>query len=303
MGDVNFNSNFNLTINFFPNDQRNLPAMPLGGGISASASSPLAAGPFAFPMLPAAFLLQGFKMLQQQGGTPQLVAQPEAQWNAQLQGQGKGSIDLGDGYTLDLDENNSQITIHNEETGETTKIWGDPHVDVDGKHAFDFAGTTTFTLENGTKITINTEQWKGNPDAYVASKVTITKGDQAIVVDGISQNKLGDLNVSMSNNGRAIDAATRDGFVLNENASGSGWRSDLTGKVATQDDLNATMKGGLYGPGSTMPSFDDIRQELAGFLLMGFAGALANAVTGGGNSEGSAKLPFIPPILALAALA
>lgn len=254
-------------------------------GIFGKACNPLGAGPFAFGQMAMNFLVQGYAL---SNALKAFVPVPEAKWEASLTGKHTGDIDLGDGYTLQLDERNSEISIHNAETGETTRIWGDPHVDVNGERAFDFWGTTTFTLENGTKITIDTEQWGGNPDAYVASQVTITKGDQAIVVDGISQNELGDLSISMSNNGRAIDARTRDGFVLNENGTGAGWRSDLTGRVANQDDLNATRPGELYGPNSTMPSFDEIRQALGTFLLFGFALELGEALSS------TPRAPFTP---------
>lgn len=168
-----------------------------------------------------------------------------------------------------LDERNSEIFIKNANTGETTRIWGDPHVDVDGKRAFDFWGTTTFTLENGTKITINTEQYGKNPAEYVSSQVVITKGDNAIVVDGISQNQIGDLSVSMSQNGQLVDAMARDGFTLHENATGSSWRSEFTGQVATQADLNATRVGAEYGPGSDTPSLGESVDFMAGFLALG----------------------------------
>ena len=243
-------------------------------GIFASFAKPLGCGPFAQAMLPSLLMFQGCRCPQGggQGPTPQPV--DNAQWTATLQGGGKGAIDLGDGYTLDLNEHNSEITIHNANTGETTQIWGDPHVNVDGKHAFDFWGTTTFELENGTKITIDTEQFAGNPDMYVASGVTITKGSQAIQVKGISQNEIGDLSITQSNNGRSIDDRTRDGFVLHENATGSGWRSEFTGELATQEDLNATRVGELYGPGSTMPSLGEVSELLTAFLLLGALGAL-----------------------------
>ena len=238
----------------------------LAAGIMGRAMNPLGASARAFSLLPS---LWAVGLLS--GPTPQ----PAASWTATTGADGHASIDLGDGYTLQLNERNSEITILNANSGETTRIWGDPHVEVNGKHVFDFAGTTTFTLENGTKITIDTEQYAHNPDAYVASQVTITKGQQAIVVNGISQNKLGDLSISMSNNGALIDAATRDGFVLDENASGAGWNSSFTGRTATQADLNATMPGHAYGPGSTLPSLEELGSILSGFLLFGVAVGLA----------------------------
>lgn len=177
-------------------------------------------------------------------------------------------MDLGDGYSLRIDERNSEMTILNARTGESTRVWGDPHVDVDGRHAFDFWGTTTFQLENGTKLTINTEQWKGNPNMYVASQVVITKGANSVVVDGISQNRLGDLKVTVGADGYAQDAAHRDGFMLYENATGSSWRAEH-GAIATQRDLDATRPGQAYGPGARTPSLGEFWNILGGFLLTG----------------------------------
>lgn len=260
-----------------PNRSLQGASLQLAAGILGLYLRPLFVSPFAFPQIPTAFAIQGGCVRPPLcgGGDPIFLPQPEARWTASTQGDNRASIDLGDDYTLQLDERNSEITIHNAETGETTRIWGDPHVDVDGKHVFDFWGTTTFTLENGTKITINTEQWVENPDAYVASQLVITKGEQAIVVDGISQNQLGDLSLSMSSNGEMLDALYRDGFVLNENATGAGWRSELTGGIATQTDLDLTQPGQLYGPGSTMPSLGEISQALSAFLFFGTVMAMA----------------------------
>jgi len=280
MTTINNTFNLNFTVNNFnsaPSSQlAGAMTLQLASGLLASYFQPLMASAFASARLPSLFNIQGGNFQTLPGSTtPSFV--PQANWTASMQGQSQASIDLGDGYTLEIDERNSQMIIHNANTGESTKIWGDPHVDVDGKHAFDFWGTTTFELENGTKITIDTEQYAANPNEYLASKVTITNGNQAIIVDGVSQNEIGDLSVSMSNNGYMIDAATRDGFVLTENATGSGWRSELTGQVATQTDLNATKVGQLYGPGSEMPSLGEISQQLSSFLLFGFVNALTNA--------------------------
>lgn len=239
----------------------------VAAGILGRAFNPLGASPRAFGQFPNLWAVTA-----QSAAAPQ----PQASWTASTGADGHASIDLGDGYTLQLNENNSEINIVNANSGETTRIWGDPHVEVNGHHVFDFAGTTTFTLGNGTKITINTEQYAANPDAYVASKLTITKGDQAIVVDGISQNTLGDLSINMSNNGTLIDAMTRDGFVLEEKPNDTGWNSVLTGQTATQADLNATMPGQLYGPGSSMPSLDELASVLTSFLTVGILIDLAD---------------------------
>jgi hypothetical protein len=247
--------------------------LQMAAGIMGEFLNALGAGPQAFGQMPSAFdvrcgIMPGGCMPRPRCPGPVICPKPAAQWTATVDGANTAKINLGDGYRLEIDERSSQMTIINDKTGEKTRIWGDPHVEIDGKHAYDFWGTTTFTLENGTKITINTEQWQGNPNAYVASQVVITKGDNAIIVDGISQNKLGDLSVSMSNNGYAIDANTRDGFTLNENATGSGWRTE-NGNIATQCDLMATAIGREYGPGSELPSLGELGEHLGSFLMLG----------------------------------
>jgi hypothetical protein len=250
---------------------------------------PMKCGTHAFPSIPRAFDVRCGHVPNHchhnnhHGCFP--MPKPAACWTAQMTGTNTAKVNLGDGYRLEIDERSSQMTIYNDKTGEKTCIWGDPHVDVDGKRAFDFYGTSTFTLENGTKITINTEQWGGNPNAYVASQVVITKGDNAMVIDGISQNKLGDLSITQSNNGRMIDAMTRDGWTVHENATGSGWRTEA-GNVATQQDANATAVGREYGPGSQMPSMGEIGEFLGQFLALGlFAGFLNNGFGGFGGGD------------------
>lgn len=284
------NNMFNLNVTTSFNTVSANPLMggfstQLAAGIMASYFQPLLAGAFASATLPMLFQMQGGTMQQgANASTPSFVPTQGAQWTASLKNESEGTIDLGDGYALELDERNSEIRIYNDTTGETTRIWGDPHVDIDGEHAFDFWGKTTFELENGTKITIDTEQFGGNPNEYVASQLTITKGDQAIIVDGISQNQIGDLTIAMSNDGQRLDALKGDGFVLQENATGAGWRSELTGDVATQADLNMTRVGAVYGPGSDTPSLGEVSQQVSSFLLFGFVNALTNAAFAEGLS-------------------
>jgi len=235
----------------------------LATGILASYANPLGAGLFASAQLASLWAVSAFA-----GGRPE----PEAQFTATTGGDGKASIDLGDGYTLKLNENSSEATITNANTGETTRIWGDPHVEVDGKHAFDFYETTTFTLDNGTKITVDTQAAPDNPNVFYSEKLTITRGDQAVVVEGLSELEKGDLSITLGGDAEALDAAQHDGFVLEENATGAGWRSSYTGEVATQKDLDHTK------PGSTFQTLSDVGQLFNAFLggSGDFFGALAS---------------------------
>ncbi len=202
--------------------------------------------------------------------TPSLAdasSEPVQEWIAKTTGEGRAELQLGDGYTLNFDERSSEVEVFNANTSEYTRIWGDPHIGVDDVRAFDFWGTTTFKLENGAKITIKTEQWDGNPNAYVASKVVITKGRNAVVVDGISQNQLGDLSLEVSKRGYALDMQHRDGYLLQENARGVGWKSEFTGEIATQKDLDATRIGGRFEPGSRWASWAQTLPLFSQFMM------------------------------------
>ncbi len=153
-------------------------------------------------------------------------------------------IDLGD-HTLTINENKSEFILTNKETGESSRVWGDPHFDMDndGKTDVDFWGTMTMNLENGTKITIETTPWNGNEDMTVSSKLTITQGDQQIVVDGMDQNEKGDMTIIHSQTGgRLTDAHTADGLDIYQAGDGNEWKI-LDGCVmrdVTQADMNQT---------------------------------------------------------------
>jgi hypothetical protein len=124
---------------------------------------------------------------------------------------GTATIRLGDKYTITANEKDASWTIRNNETGHVTKVSGDPHVDNNGKHDFDFKKDMTFQLEDGTKITVNTVPY-GN-GATLSSKLTITNGNNAITVEGLGADKDGanNLKVTQSNAGVPLDQLTSDG--------------------------------------------------------------------------------------------
>jgi len=151
-----------------------------------------------------------------------IVPPSNSDWSVQQNG-GQAHIDLGN-YTLDLDEGNSQFILTNKATGEKTRIWGDPHVEVDGKAVGDFYGTMTLNLDDGTKITINTTPYSAGNGMTLSSRLTITQGDRAMIVSGLDQNKLGDLKIDqVPVGGQIIDAIQGDGADIYENPEGAGW--------------------------------------------------------------------------------
>lgn len=190
-----------------------------------------------------------------------------------------------DRYRITMDDNN-QVRIANKATGEDYRIWGDPHVEIDGKHAFDFWGTTTFALDDGTKVTIETTPWQGDANATVSSKVTITNEDYAVHVSGIDSNTRGDLKFEEAAGwGRLADLAVDDGNVLHENRFGSGFLAlDAAGQVRRVDQqyINET---DLKKGGALQAHFADAFRQMGGLMSILFLGALA----GGGESRGEAR--------------
>ncbi len=145
-------------------------------------------------------------------------------WPVVETGEGRASIDLGN-YTLDVNESNSEFVVTNKESGEKTRIWGDPHFDHNGARVGDFYGTTTLNLADGTKITINTTPYlKGGDGTTLSSTLTITQGDRVMRITGLDQNTLGDLKIEqLGFSGRLVDAAVDDGTSIYEDPEGGPW--------------------------------------------------------------------------------
>ncbi|MFN8994030.1 MAG: DUF1521 domain-containing protein, partial [Pseudomonadota bacterium] len=111
------------------------------------------------------------------------VQQP---WGAFYNSDGTGSIDIGT-HTIRLNEKSSEWVVTDKQTGKQTRIWGDPHVDYnnDGKTDLDFKGNLNLMLGN-TRIHIETVPF-GKNGQTLSSRLTISDGRQALVVDGLSQ--------------------------------------------------------------------------------------------------------------------
>ena len=218
------------------------------------------------------------------------VFQPAApSFSATMPQDGKATFDLGDGYTLEINEANSEFVVRDAD-GNVTQIWGDPHFNYNGQHVGDFWDTMTLELENGTKITINTEPFGNNPAATVTSQLVITRGDQAMIIDGVSQNRLGDLSISMGGDGYAIDAAQRDGLTIRENdGASSGWTSGITGQAVGQTDFDLTKIGNAGLPEALQAFSDALRGVLGSWLLAGVLTGVADAMTTEAVAQGEAR--------------
>lgn len=217
------------------------------------------------------FAVMGFQLGQLSAG----AFQPSGPaFSAIMPQDGKATVDLGDGYTLEINEANSEFVVKDGD-GNVTKVWGDPHFDYNGQRVGDFWDTMTLELENGTKITVNTEPFNQNPNETLSSQLVITRGNQAMTINGVSQNQIGDLSISMGGNGYALDATHSDGLTIRENDNvASGWTSGVTGGNVGQADFNLTKKG-MDGVPEALQAFSDATRSFLGSWLM--FGALSSA--------------------------
>jgi hypothetical protein len=164
----------------------------------------------------------------------------QTQWSNTEVNNNKASVNLGD-YKLDFDKSDSSMTMTNAKTGDTTKVWGDPHLDQHANSASKstamFNGPMTFRLPDNTKVTVGTQPAANNQSVSYADQVTITRGNQAYQVTGLSEQNKAGLSVQKSRDGRALDAVAPDGYTVVAARDGSGWIDPKTGKQPTANDL------------------------------------------------------------------
>ena len=159
---------------------------------------------------------------------------PDLGWSVSDVKDGKATIDLGDRYQLSLNEQSSEWKLHDRQTDSKIRVWGDPHVDIDGdgRKDFDFKNDATFQLEDGTKIKVGTVPF-GERGSTMSSTLSIVNGHNAIQVTGLGDKHDGanNLQIQQSRNGYMLDRATPDGtFVAQQ--SGGEWR--IGGQKITQ---------------------------------------------------------------------
>jgi hypothetical protein len=210
----------------------------------------------------------------------------DAQGNAQFENKNY-KISAAEGGT---------VTITNKNTGETYQAWGDPHMKVDGQAAFDFWGTTTFNLDDGTKVTIDTTPWKGgNNGATISSKVTIIDGDYGVQITGVDDNQSGDVKFNETTNGWLMDAMVDDGNTMYENPVGKGFVAmDDCGNVQNVDQTwvdgtDLVKNGGKEKTDELVEQFSSMVNLLSGIMSIAFVGAFLSTLTNSLNSNNAAN--------------
>lgn len=208
--------------------------------------------------------------------------------------QGGLAVFENDNYRITAGDNNNVI-ITNKNTGETYNIWGDPHVNVDGQHAFDFWGTTTFKLEDGTKVTIETTPWNAGNGMTLASKVAITNGDYGVEITGVDTNTVGDLKINEAAGwGSTLDWTHDDGNVLQENPAGKGFLAvDGNGNIQKVDQNYINKTDLVKNPDLSQETqqqggqfLQQVFNAFSGLLSASLSGAFLHALSHAGHQHG-----------------
>ncbi len=123
----------------------------------------------------------------------------------------------------------SSVWVTNKNTLEQYLAWGPPQLWVDGQQAFDFSGSTSLALHDGTLLTLTTASLDSEPfsDPLLTAiqKVTITQGDYGVEILGLdtSRGDGGLRYVETARYGWLLDAVVADGNVIHENEIGAGF--------------------------------------------------------------------------------
>lgn len=136
-----------------------------------------------------------------------------------------GSVNFeNDHYNINVDET-GEINVYNKKTDESYTISNKLDMNVDGTHEFDFKGTTTFDLDDGTKITIDTIRLNDEQYTRVASTVIILDGlaDYAVKIEGVRPDEIDDLTYYETDKEGATAWVIEDANQLTENIEGSGF--------------------------------------------------------------------------------
>lgn len=210
-------------------------------------------------------------MAPQQALAPAPVPVEDNPSNASTKMKDGKAVYESDTYTITASEGESDVSIFNKKTKETYRAFGDPHMDVDGKRAFDFYGKTSLQLSDGTKVTIDTVD--ADHQTTYSSKLSITNGGYGVQILGVDEKTKGDMAMKeFRGQGRALDRKVNDGVVLFENEDmtindGRGFvATDKNGvqKKVDQDYINSVdLKKTLGQSSENVNKFDEIEAECA----------------------------------------
>jgi hypothetical protein len=161
-------------------------------------------------------------------------------------------------------KDDGSLTITNNQTGQSTEVWGDPHVNVNGQTIADFQkDPMNIQLQDGTVVHIDPTSLTSNGVSHIG-QVSITKGDDSVTMGGVGANGfeggvntsqmmtgVSGLQTSLYNSPNAIDLTLgADGNLYHNNANGS-MGAEVQATNGGQTDLDGSGGGMVDGSGGS----------------------------------------------------
>ncbi|MBN2430798.1 MAG: DUF1521 domain-containing protein [Acidobacteria bacterium] len=146
------------------------------------------------------------------------------------------------GYTVEAEKGSNAWKITTPE-GQTSRIWGDPHVNESDGGKWDFKKGMSFVLPDGTKITAKTTP-PGKNGYTVTQSIDIMNGNERATISGIDKNQPQSEGVKADR--WAVDARVPDGDYAVMGGNGDDWflhgRGEIVGS-SKQGEVLHTKQG------------------------------------------------------------
>jgi len=123
------------------------------------------------------------------------------------------------GYEIKYDSANSTATITDTKSGESSTIWGDPHVDESDGDQWDWqSATSSYVLSDGTKLTMNSTGGDSTNGYGTLESMDIYSGQGRTHINSSAD------GTTLSGDSREADNAQSDGEVYIGNLQANGWK-------------------------------------------------------------------------------
>lgn len=145
-------------------------------------------------------------------------------------------------YTVTIsNQGGGSVTAVNKATQQSTKVWGDPHLSMNGKDLGTFTSNHILHLDDGTTIAINTTPTNDKGVSYISSATVGSADGNSIIKVGNVQGR-GGLSVEQLNASGIASYmnAQNGGAVLNVASNGS-ISTNTDNGLFTFDPNNTTM--------------------------------------------------------------
>jgi len=186
--------------------------------------------------------------------------------------QSGNSVNTGEYTITGSTKDDGSLTITNNQTHQSTEVWGDPHIKVNGQNTADFQkDNLNIQLQDGTVVHIQPTATNGQGVSHIG-QVSVTKGNQAVTMGGTGANGFADgVNTSgvmhdgqyqsaLYNTPTATDVTLgANGNLYSNNANGSMGGEITPSASGGPTDLDGT-GGGLAGNPSATGSSQDTQQ-------------------------------------------